>query len=135
MKKKHNNNMINSLTSSLKDEKKSVASRFDKADSFFNEDSKKDEKKRTVKSKKTTPLKSKSPEIKVEKVVRDAFSMPFSYRGLIDQILTRSMKMGINTNKSEIVRAGIHALLDMSDNKLKEIIKAVPKIKTGRPVK
>jgi len=58
----------------------------------------------------------------------------FSLGQLIQDIRTKSFKMGVETNKSEIVRAGLRALMDLPDAKLVGLLKFLPKIKTGRIV-
>jgi Arc/MetJ-type ribon-helix-helix transcriptional regulator len=37
------------------------------------------------------------------------------------------------TNKSELIRAGLHALMQMNDAELKQMLDGLEKIKTGRP--
>ena len=68
-----------------------------------------------------------------QKVVRDAFTMPAEDHDLFTEIQRKCISLGMVVTKSEIVRAGLKHLSSVSENNLEEIIKAVPKIKTGRP--
>lgn len=67
------------------------------------------------------------------KVIRDAFSMPEDDHALFEQLITRAATKGALTNKSELVRAGLHALNNMPDNQFLKALQAIEKIKTGRP--
>ncbi len=66
-------------------------------------------------------------------IVRDGFTMPSTDLDLIHEIKERCLKQGISTNKSEIVRAGIQLLSNLSDEELSAVISALPKLKLGRP--
>jgi hypothetical protein len=67
------------------------------------------------------------------KIVRDSFTMPdYDYK-LIQEIKERFMFAGVSMTKGEILRAGLHALLDLPDTKFKRRGILVDKIKTGRP--
>lgn len=114
--------LADSLSNSIDQEKTAVDKRFEKADQVFNVDNPKGEVKKT-----------ETPKKKPEKVVRDGFTMPVSDKQLINDIKLKGLSLGLETNKSEIIRAGLRALNDLSDAKLKTILKSVPKIKTGRP--
>ena len=74
-------------------------------------------------------------ELKEEKikVVRDSFTMPQTDYELLTLLKKRSLQSGIETNKSEILRAGLLALNQMSENEFLDKIKVVEKVKTGRP--
>jgi hypothetical protein len=66
-------------------------------------------------------------------IVRDSFTMPdYDYK-LIQEIKERFMFAGVSMTKGEILRAGLHALLDLPDTKFKRRGILVDKIKTGRP--
>lgn len=69
----------------------------------------------------------------VGKVVRDSFTMPEDDYALIDKTQRRFMRLAIMLNKGEILRAGLHALEQLSNAQLKEISVKVEKVKTGRP--
>lgn len=68
-----------------------------------------------------------------QRVVRDAFTMPSEDHALFVEIQKKCLAVGIVVTKSEIVRAGLKYFANLKDAELGEIIKAVPKLKTGRP--
>jgi hypothetical protein len=109
--------MKKALGASLKAEERAVKDRFERAE--------------TVMAKTDAPPKSSGNG--AERVIRDSFTMPTVDYGLIARVKSRCLKKGIVANKSEIVRAGLAALDAMPDAALSELIKKVPKIKTGRP--
>ena len=76
-----------------------------------------------------------SVKISEEKVIRDAFTMPAHDHEKFSLIQKRCLEMGIVVTKSEIVRAGLNHLTEIGEDKLKKIMQAVPKLKTGRPSK
>jgi hypothetical protein len=67
------------------------------------------------------------------KLVRDSFTMPKSEYVAIDALKTRALGLGRQAKKSEILRAGLRALVSMSDRSLTGALNAVPTLKTGRP--
>jgi hypothetical protein len=83
---------------------------------------------------KNEPIKSTAGNSGEQKVIRDAFSMPVEDHELFAVIQRKCLSVGMAATKSEIVRAGLKHLASLDNDKLQEIIKAVPKIKTGRPV-
>lgn len=72
--------------------------------------------------------KSKKP-----KLVRDSFTIPKDEYAGIDTLKERSVALGRPAKKSELLRAGLMALLALSPNALHAALEAVPTIKTGRP--
>ena len=68
-----------------------------------------------------------------KKVIRDSFTFPAEDIELLKELKDRSLKCATNATKSEIVRAGLHALSAMSDKELVKILQEVEKVKTGRP--
>jgi len=114
------------LRSSLSVEEKSVQDRFEKAETLLGDN--KGEDKRDISSGKT---KTRPPE-KI-KVVRDSFTMPQTDYELITALKKRSLESGIQTTKSEILRAGLLALNQMTNVEFISKIETVEKIKTGRP--
>ena len=68
------------------------------------------------------------------KLVRETFSMPASDVHLIDKIRDRNPALTARSTKSEIVRAGLHALCSMSDSDLEYTLTQIERLKTGRPV-
>src|SRR5713101_4370836 len=72
-------------------------------------------------------------EIPLEKVTRDSFTMPSTDYEKIGQLKAKCLKAGLSVTKSEIIRAGLHALERLSTEHLREVIESLEKVKTGRP--
>lgn len=70
-----------------------------------------------------------------EKVVRDSFTMPQSEYQKIAEIKESCLKAGLPVKKSEVLRAGLKALVAMNAAQLKRALAGLEKIKTGRPKK
>jgi len=68
-----------------------------------------------------------------KKLVRDSFTIPRAEYAAIDALKKRVAKTGRSVKKSELLRAGLMALLAMDDSALAAAVAAVPAIKTGRP--
>ena len=84
-----------------------------------------------------TPAKPKlTPKTKVKKpkLVRDSFTIPKPEYLVLDTLKARAIAIASPAKKGELLRAGIKALAAMSDSALLAALKAVPAIKTGRPV-
>ena len=81
------------------------------------------------KSKKPTKADSKT------KVVRDSFTMPQSDYAKIAELKVLCLKSGVKVKKSELLRAGLHALGKLSASQLKLALSGLEAIKTGRPKK
>lgn len=75
---------------------------------------------------------SKKPK---HKLVRDSFTMPGNDFQLIDQLKQRALGFKRPAKKSELLRAGLHALVSLSDAKLKAALDALDPLKPGRPRK
>jgi hypothetical protein len=67
-------------------------------------------------------------------VIRDSFTFPDADYQKISELKKLFLSLGINTKKSEILRAGLHALGSLDKARLKEVISKVEKIKPGRPL-
>ena len=67
------------------------------------------------------------------RVIRDSFTMPVGDYELIGVLKTRCIGLGIAVKKSELLRAGLHALARISDESLAQVVRAVESVKTGRP--
>lgn len=65
-------------------------------------------------------------------VTRDTFSMPSGDYGLIEQLRVVAARQGRNTNKSEVVRAGLRHLLTLKPEQLVELLDGLEKVKPGR---
>ena len=84
------------------------------------------------------PVKPKmAPKAKVKKpkLVRDSFTIPKPEYLVLDALKARANAIASPAKKGELLRAGIKALAAMSDAAFLAALKAVPAIKTGRPVK
>jgi hypothetical protein len=69
----------------------------------------------------------------VIKVIRDSFTMPVGDYELIGVLKKKCIGLGIAVKKSELLRAGLHALGRISDENLTQVVAAVENVKTGRP--
>ena len=67
------------------------------------------------------------------KLVRDSFTIPKTEYAAIDALKTRAITLGTSVKKSELLRAGLMALVAMSDAGFKAAVAAVPTLKPGRP--
>ena len=68
-------------------------------------------------------------------VIRDSFTMPKSDYVKIGELKQVCLKAGIQVKKSELLRAGLHALGKLTAVQLKQTIAQMEQIKTGRPKK
>jgi hypothetical protein len=71
--------------------------------------------------------------IEHHRVTRDSFSLPVNDYALLGKLQERGLKAGVHATKSELVRAGLKALMDMKEADFLSALKKVEKIKTGRP--
>lgn len=69
------------------------------------------------------------------KVVRDSFTMPQNDYAKIAELKEACLKADIRVKKSELLRAGLHALSGLSATQLRQTIAQMEQIKTGRPKK
>jgi hypothetical protein len=86
-----------------------------------------------VKKAKAVPAASTEPKAPKEKLVRDSFTMPRSDFALIDQLKERALAFKRPTKKSELLRAGLQALVGLSDAQLKSVLAGLTPLKAGRP--
>jgi len=75
---------------------------------------------------------AKPPKLR-QKPVRDSFTMPEADFSLVATLKARAMAAKRETKKSELLRAGLHALAAMSGATLVAALQALEPIKTGRP--
>jgi len=116
-------NMKSALKGSLLMEEQTIKDRFEKAESLLG-----------GKTEATASEKENgAPKTENVKVVRDSFTMPQGDYELITLLKKRSLRSGIETNKSEILRAGLLALNQMTEQDFLDKIETVEKVKTGRP--
>ncbi len=69
------------------------------------------------------------------KLVRDSFTMPADDFGLVDVLKGRAIKLARSVKKSELLRAGLHALAGLSPQALARALDALAPVKAGRPRK
>ena len=86
-------------------------------------------------SAKVAVIEKKPKKEKKAKVVRDSFTMPESDYAKIGELKKVCLTSGMQVKKSELLRAGLHALAKLSAVQLKQAVSALEKIKTGRPKK
>lgn len=111
--------MKRALGASLRAEERAVKSRFERAE--------------TALAKKGAAKAEPPSRNGGGKVIRDSFTIPAGEYELISSIKKRCMKAGVSANKSEILRAGIAALSEMSDRELADVFGQLVRVKTGRP--
>lgn len=110
------------LGSSIKAEEKAVKGKYDK---FERADA--------VLSVAKTPGASDSNAGSNGKVIRDSFTMPAADYSAISRIKRRARHLDFDTNKSEILRAGLAVLDMMPDKELVKVFEGLTKVKPGRP--
>ncbi|MFM2058386.1 MAG: hypothetical protein RLY71_2771 [Pseudomonadota bacterium] len=69
------------------------------------------------------------------KLVRDSFTMPETEYAQLAVLKRRALGLAHHAKKSELLRAGIAALVALDDAALLLALQAVPPLKTGRPGK
>lgn len=69
------------------------------------------------------------------KLVRDSFTMPQQDFGLIAVLKDRALGFKRPAKKSELLRAGLYALQQLTDNQLRGALDALVPLKAGRPKK
>ena len=75
------------------------------------------------------PEAAKAPK---EKLVRDGFTFPANEYARIGELKRRAMALGVDTKKSEIVRAGLVKMAALADAEFLAALAGIPKMKTGR---
>lgn len=79
---------------------------------------------------KTSVKKRKLPKTKV---IRDSFSFPEHDYRKISELKKTCLAAGIHVKKSEVLRAGLYLLTQLSADELKQTFEKVEKVQTGRP--
>jgi hypothetical protein len=109
--------MSSKLKSSLEAEDQTLDDRFAKADVALGQ--------RKTGSRKKTP--------KTQQVVRDTFSMPPADHDLIQELRQQLIQEhGVVLNKSEILRAGLHALQELPAEQRLAAAQSIETLKPGR---
>jgi len=110
------------LTASLHAEHQAVQERLAKADAYFQ-------------TQEAHTGHAVTPSPATEKVMRDGFTMPADDYALIAQLQATGLAAGLAVSKSEVLRAGLHALKALSAADLRQVFAALEKVKPGRPTK
>lgn len=118
------------LSKSIEAENDAVRNRFEKAESLLGPKHKKAKRSKSEGPQERQPKKPKPPK---SRVIRDSFSLPKDDYGLIKDLQKRCLGLAQSVSKSELVRAGLRALVRMSDTELVEVLGSLEKVKTGRP--
>jgi len=114
------------LSKSIEQEREAVEDRFARAESILG---KKEPARKKVAAIKPAP----KPKPEKPKVVRDCFTIPEADYNLITTIKEKCLKFGFDTNKGEIVRAGLKVLAELKADELRRAVESVERVKTGRP--
>lgn len=69
------------------------------------------------------------------KLVRDSFTMPQQDFDLIASLKRRAIAFGRPAKKSELLRAGLHALTQLDEERLHAALESLIQLKAGRPRK
>ncbi|MFL6693476.1 MAG: hypothetical protein ACJ8GO_10995 [Ramlibacter sp.] len=77
----------------------------------------------------------KADKPKKPKLVRDSFTMPKAEYAVLEVLKARAVKAGKPAKKSELLRAGIKALVNLPDLAFVSALDAVTSLKTARRVK
>jgi hypothetical protein len=119
------NNMREALEASLHGEQDALTERLAKADSFFGA--------REQAISQDPPPQRQPLNPPRDKVIRDGFTMPARDYKLITELQAACLQAGISVTKSEVLRAGLHALRKLSNAELKQLLMTLEKVKPGRP--
>ncbi len=103
---------LGGLAQSLQDENTAVEERFERAGRVLGEQGSSSQKKASV--------------------IRDTFSFPDFDYVLLSELQQRCLQGGHHASKSELVRAGLKALIQMKSDELLRTAQAVEKLKPGR---
>jgi hypothetical protein len=68
-----------------------------------------------------------------QKLVRDSFTIPKGEYARLAKLKDRALRLIVPVKKSELLRAGIHALDVMPDKEFLATLDAIPSLKPGRP--
>ncbi len=71
----------------------------------------------------------------VSRLVRDSFTMPSDDFALVGVLKGRALQVQRPAKKSELLRAGLHALSGLSPQALAKALDALVPVKAGRPKK
>ena len=83
----------------------------------------------------TVPPVEKKPAKQRKRLIRDSFTMPEPDFALIAALKLRTLAARRETKKSELLRAGLHALMALDDDTLVNALGRLQPLKLGRPKK
>ncbi len=106
------------IEASVEAEEQAVEDRFARADAYY--------KAKDGQQRREHPLSSQP------KAVRDIFTMPPDDHALIAQIQKKCLQVGMAASKSQIVRAGLHALSHLSEVEVEALVAGLERLKPGR---
>lgn len=66
-------------------------------------------------------------------LVRDSFTMPEQEYAVLAEVKQACLRAGIEVKKSELLRIGVALLGQLDLSTLKQVLAALPQLKTGRP--
>lgn len=66
------------------------------------------------------------------KTIKDTFTFPEVDHDMIADLIKDAMALGVGMNKSEIIRAGLHALAKLPDSEKAVVMNAIEKSPRGR---
>ena len=72
---------------------------------------------------------------KKTKLVRDSFTMPEPEYAVLGQVKRACINAGVDIKKSELLRIGVALIRDLELARLEELLRNLPKLKSGRPKK
>lgn len=124
-------NMKTALSNSIKAENEAVKDRFERAESLLGNKPEQEGQTEEFSQEKN----NSKEQTKKDKVIRDSFTLPSEDYELITELRQRCLKSAFNATKSEVIRAGLHALTELTDEKLLKVLGSLTKVKTGRPAK
>ena len=101
-------------------EEEKVKNKFDRADLFLNTE-------KSITDKENFILGENK-----ENLVREGVSLPRKEADLVEKIRGRVTKSGFYPTKSEIFRAGLFYLSELTEIQIEKILRELPKLKPGR---
>jgi hypothetical protein len=110
----------NLLSASIRKEETKITQRFENADSLI------------IPTTATPP--PPLPTATKQHAVRVTYTFSAEDIELLDRLVTRACLLGRVTNKSEMMRAGMHALSTHNDASFLALMDGIEKLKKGRPV-
>jgi hypothetical protein len=121
------------LSNSLKAEDEAVKSRFEKAESYLERASDHPTGAKDEQPESPFPHPQRQEPESRTKVIRDSFTLPEDDYTKIAALQERCLGLAKNVTKSEVMRAGLHALEALSDEDLLSMMDGLVKVKAGRP--